>query len=152
MIKKSVPIIAALIGGAAVVIAALVTSGFGLLKPSGTSTKVQTGNNNTGPLMVMGASRDVTINYNIPDTETKEAIRALETKLKGSAVISDVSCLNVVEARIGLAVFRSGEDAIDVVVRSAVRSRGRQRFGYEGPPIDEPPLDHEDNVGIPDRR
>lgn len=35
--------------------------------------------------MVMGKSRDITINYNVPDTQTKDAIRALENKLEGTS-------------------------------------------------------------------
>ncbi len=84
MSKRSVTITAAWIVVVGSIVAALITGGFGLFKSSGTSTKVETGDNNTGPVMVMGSSRDVTINYNVPDTETKEAIQALETKLEGT--------------------------------------------------------------------
>lgn len=35
-------------------------------------------------MTVAGTARDITINYNVPSTETKEAIAALEEKLKGT--------------------------------------------------------------------
>lgn len=84
MKKKSVTITAACIGGAFLLGAAFITGGFGLLKPSGTVTQVTTGDQHEGPLIVMGQSRDITI-YNVHDTDTKIAVKALETKLEGAS-------------------------------------------------------------------
>jgi len=69
-----------------VVIAAIVGGLFAWFspKPSGVTASVS-GSNNQGPLTVTGAARDITINYNVPASETKDAIAALEEKLKGTS-------------------------------------------------------------------
>ena len=85
MKKKSVTITAAWIGGACILIAAFITGVFGLFKPPGTVTQVTTGDQHEGPLMVMGQSRDITINYNVHETITNTAVKALETKLEGAS-------------------------------------------------------------------
>jgi len=40
---------------------------------------------------VAGSARDITINYNVPATETKEAIAALEEKLKGTSATIELT-------------------------------------------------------------
>jgi tetratricopeptide (TPR) repeat protein len=85
MKKKPVTIVAACIAGVAVIAAAVITGGFGLLKPSGPVTTVTTGDKHEGLLMVMVQPENATINYNVPDTDTKKAIDALETKLESAS-------------------------------------------------------------------
>lgn len=83
--SKSVTIRAAWIGAAAVIVAALIYGLFMWLSPRtphGAATV--SGNQNQGPLTVAGTARDITINYNVPATETKQAIDALEKKLEST--------------------------------------------------------------------
>lgn len=81
---KSVTIRAAWITFAGLLLAAAIGVLVGLLRPDGVTTTVTTGDLTDAPLMVAGKSRDITINYNVPDTETREAVRALQAKLDGT--------------------------------------------------------------------
>jgi tetratricopeptide (TPR) repeat protein len=83
-LKKSVTIKAAIIGGGAVIIAAIITGIF-LLFDTGRKDQtphIETGGNVHGPISVFQETGPVTINYNLPLTATKEAIQELEKKLK----------------------------------------------------------------------
>jgi tetratricopeptide (TPR) repeat protein len=83
--RKSVGVRVAWISGIFLIVAAIIGGLFAWLspKPPG-ATALVSGANNQGPVTVAGAPRDITINYNVPATETKEAIAALEEKLKGT--------------------------------------------------------------------
>lgn len=84
--RRPVGVRVAWISGAFLLTAAIITGVFTWCspKPKGVTATVS-GANNQGPVTVAGAARDITINYNVPATETKEAIAALEEKLKGTA-------------------------------------------------------------------
>ena len=95
------------------IVAAIITGGFGLLKSSGPVTTVQmgdqhdgsaifagdandvkvttirTGNQHDGSFVFTGDSNDITIYYNVEPSKTKEAIEALENRLK--EVRTDIS-------------------------------------------------------------
>ncbi len=80
-VAKSVTIKAAWIGAAALILAAFIGVYFKSRseKPSASST------NGSANVNVSGQTRDITINYNVPESETRKAIDALETKLNGAS-------------------------------------------------------------------
>ncbi len=78
--SKSGTIKSAWIGATAVVIAAVIAGFFGLMKHSQPVQSITAPGATGSPLTVMGEARDVTINYNVPDTATQEAIRFLRQK------------------------------------------------------------------------
>ena len=91
--KKSgrpVAVRVARISGVCVLFAAIIGGVFTRIssKPQGATTTVS-GTNNQGP--VTGTARDITINYNVPATETKEAIAALEQKLRGTSAAIELT-------------------------------------------------------------
>ena len=56
------------------------------------SNNISTGDQPQVPVMVTGQARDITINYNVPETKTKEAFEALEKKVNDSSSV--ISCWN----------------------------------------------------------
>ncbi len=77
---EPVGIRAAKIGAAAVIIAAIVTGLFLVLKPSQSSQQKATIDGANNPIAMFGTARDVTISYNMPDTATREAVDFLKKK------------------------------------------------------------------------
>jgi len=78
MTYKSKMIRAAWIGGACVIIAAII----GLLKPPTKNTTFTMEDQHYSPVTVAKDVNNITINLNVPPTATQEAIEALENKLK----------------------------------------------------------------------
>ncbi len=75
-------VIAAWVGFAGVILAAVVGGLFFFFGPNGETTTVTMGPQSEGLLIVTGEAGDLTINYNVPETETKKAIAAFENKLE----------------------------------------------------------------------
>jgi len=83
MARKSVTIKAAWIGGAFLVIGALIGVVPRLFVSPGTNTTITAGGQQDGSIVVTGESGDITIiNNNVAPTETNEAIEAIERKLE----------------------------------------------------------------------
>lgn len=82
---RPVTIRAAWIGGGCVVIAAIIAGVFALFHRPADVTTVAPQGGQRGEVLVMGRTGDLTINYNVPETATKEAIEALETSIKNAS-------------------------------------------------------------------
>jgi tetratricopeptide (TPR) repeat protein len=81
--KRSITIKAALIGAIALIIAAIIGGVFSLSSKNNKSqtTEIAAGGNVEGTISVLQETGSVTINYNVPESATKDAIKELEKKL-----------------------------------------------------------------------
>ena len=78
--SKPAAIRAAKISGAAVVTAAVIAGLFQMFGPSRSQQQITAPGGDSSPITMLGTARDVTINYNVPDTATREAIEFLKKK------------------------------------------------------------------------
>jgi tetratricopeptide (TPR) repeat protein len=79
---RSKTVTAAWISAGAIVLAGVVTGVFLLIKPETPGITITTAHKGDSPIIVTGESRDIKIEYIVPESRTHEAIAALEEKLQ----------------------------------------------------------------------
>lgn len=88
---KPVGILAAKITGAAIIIAAVVAGLFQIFGPSRSQQQITAPGADSSQITMLGTARDVTINYNVPDTATREAIESLKKKAADTDTVIELT-------------------------------------------------------------
>ena len=68
------------VGAATPIVAAIVAGLFQLYGPSRSQQTITAPEANSSPITMLGTAHDVTINYNVPDTATRDAVDSLKKK------------------------------------------------------------------------